>query len=88
MRIFLKSQDNEIWDILSNDPFTPTQLKKGTSAPKAKEYQTAYEKHNVLLNSKAKILSKHCEYDNVVGCDTTKQIWDTLKTSHEGCFIQ
>ena len=89
MRLFLESQDTEFWNIVENGPFTPMVTNNdGTEAVKEKELWTTDEKHKVLLNSKS-IFFLTCalsrsEYDKIAGCDTAMQIWDTLKTTHEG----
>ena len=89
MRLFLESQDTDIWEIIEDGPFTPMSTNAdGTEVVKPKSAWTIDEKHKVLLNSKSKFFLTcalgRSEYDKVAGCETAKQIWDTLKTAHEG----
>ena len=90
MKLFLESQDTDIWDIVENGPFTPTIAGPvpNSRIPKPKADWTTEEKHKVLQNSKAKYYLTcalgRAEYDKIVGKETAKEIWDTLQTAHDG----
>ena len=89
MRLFLESQDTDIWEIVENGPYVPTAVfDDGTEAPKQKENWTTEDKRKVLLNLKSMYYLTcalgRSEYDKIANLETAKQIWDTLKTAHEG----
>ena len=50
MKLFLESQDTDIWDIVENGPFTPTipGPVPNSRIPKPKADWTTEEKHKVL----------------------------------------
>jgi len=90
MRLFLISQDNYMWSFIESGNFVPMTTTTTTTPsvvkPQAKWSKEEYEK--VLLNSKAQLfltcaLSRE-EYDRVEECTTAKEIWEALKTHHEG----
>ena len=89
MRLFLESQDTDIWEIVENGPYIPmTTFDDGTVTPKQKENWTTEDKRKVLLNSKSMYYLTcalgRSEYDKIANMETAKDIWDTLKTAHEG----
>lgn len=85
MELFLRSQDNDMWAVITNGDFVPTN-KEG--AVKAKSAWSADEKAQVLLNSKARLFLSCAltmeESERVDECVTAKEVWDTLKIHHEG----
>ncbi|XP_058784566.1 uncharacterized protein LOC131659382 [Vicia villosa] len=90
MRLFLLSQDINMWSIIETGNFTPmtASTDAAPAAPKPQASWTPEEKNQVLLNSKAQFilscaLSRE-EYDRIEECNTAKEIWDKLKIHHEG----
>ncbi|XP_058774735.1 uncharacterized protein LOC131649005 [Vicia villosa] len=90
MRLFLLSQDINMWSIIETGNFTPmtAPTDAAPAAPKPQASWTPKEKSHVLLNSKAQFilsctLSRE-EYDRIEECNTAKEIWDKLKIHHEG----
>lgn len=89
MRLFLESQDIDLWEIVEESPCSPTITNaKGASVSKPEEIGTVDEKTRVLLNSKGKFYLSCAltieEYDKIAGCTIVKETWDTLKIAHEG----
>ncbi|KAJ8749454.1 hypothetical protein K2173_025649 [Erythroxylum novogranatense] len=85
MQLFIKSTHVDLWDVIENEPYTPVD-EDGNLIPRTR--WTINQKARIQLNSKAKFfltcaLSKS-EYDKVHGCDTAKEMWDTLSIAHEG----
>ncbi|XP_058760598.1 uncharacterized protein LOC131633936 [Vicia villosa] len=90
MRLFLISNDNNMWSLVENGNYTPMTTATDTvaSIPKIQSQWTKEENDKVLLNSKAQFilscaLSRE-EYDRIEECTTAKEIWDSLKIHHEG----
>ncbi|XP_058783740.1 uncharacterized protein LOC131658467 [Vicia villosa] len=90
MRLFLLSQDNNMWSVVENENYTPMTTATDTvaSVPKIQSQWTKEENDKVLLSSKAQFilscaLSRE-EYDRIEECTNAKKIWDTLKIHHEG----
>lgn len=85
MELFLRSQDNDMWAVITDGDFVPT-TKEG--AVKAKSAWSTDEKAQVLLNSKARLFLSCAltmeESERVDECTNAKEVWDTLKIHHEG----
>jgi hypothetical protein len=86
MELFLRSQDNNMWSVIEIGEYTP--LKDATTDAKPQAEWTTTEADRVLLNTKAKLFIKCAlcreEYDRIMECKTAKEMWETLKTHHEG----
>ncbi|CAJ2665549.1 unnamed protein product [Trifolium pratense] len=86
MELFLRSQDNYMWSVIENGEYTP--LAKDSTTPKPQAEWTTTEADRVLLNTKAQLFIKSAlcreEYDRIMQCKNAKEMWDTLKTHHEG----
>ncbi|GAU40502.1 hypothetical protein TSUD_189840 [Trifolium subterraneum] len=86
MELFLRSQDNNMWHVLEVGEYVP--LAKDSTNHKPQAEWTTTEADRVLLNTKAKLFIKSVlcreEYDRIMECKTTKEIWETLQTHHEG----
>ncbi|KAK2380399.1 hypothetical protein QL285_068099 [Trifolium repens] len=86
MELFLRSQDNNMWSVIEIGEYTP--LKDATTDAKPRAEWTTTEADRVLLNTKAKLFIKCAlcreEYDRITECKTAKEMWETLKTHHEG----
>jgi len=85
---FLKSEGVDLWDVVENEPFTPTKIVDGVHVAKPKGEWSEQEKRRVALNDKAIhvlfcALSRN-EYNKVCMKSTTKEIWDALVVTHEG----
>src|SRR4030066_28518 len=84
MELFLKSQDIDMWSIITKGDYVPTEA--GVAKPQAT--WTADEKAKVLLNSKAQLFLSCAltmeESERVDECTSSNQVWDTLRVHHEG----
>jgi len=85
MELFLQSQDNHMWSIVENWNYIPYDEDLNI---KKQEDSSEEEGKRVLLNFKAKLfltiaLSRE-EFSRVQKWKNAKEIWDTLKTHHEG----
>ncbi|XP_004514880.1 uncharacterized protein [Cicer arietinum] len=89
MKLFLKSQDTGMWRIIKYENFIQRIDQNDSTCAEKKEVEWTIEyKAKVLLNSKAQLilscaLSRE-ESERVDEYDTTKKVWDTLQTHHEG----
>ena len=94
MQVFLESQNLDVWNIVEDGYHPPTTTEKDSEGNvisikfKPKNTWTQGEKDRANLNAKAKN-SLYCalsqeEFNRVVNCNTAKEIWDTLETTHEG----
>ena len=85
MELFLKSQDNDMWAVITDGDFVPKTKKL---AVKEKSTWSADEKAQVLLNSKARLFLSCAltmeECERVDECKNAKEVWDTLRIHHEG----
>ena len=85
MELFLRSQDNDMWAVITDGDFVPTN-KEG--AVKSKSAWSTDEKAQVLLNSKARLFLSCAltmeESERVDECQNAKEVWDTLRIHHEG----
>jgi hypothetical protein len=85
MELFLRSQDNDMWQVITDGDFVPT-TKEG--AVKEKSSWSTDEKAQVLLNSKARLFLSCAltmeESERVDECKNAKEVWDTLRIHHEG----
>ena len=92
MHDFLMAEDSQLWDIVLDGPHVPTkEVKDGEITkvvPKTRQEYTEEDRKKVEKNYKAKKLLV-CgigaeEYNRISACESAKEIWDCLKTAHEG----
>ncbi|XP_070018189.1 uncharacterized protein [Nicotiana sylvestris] len=87
---FIMDKDCELWDIICNGPYIPTKVLEEfpfSMAKTNKEYNEA-DKKAVDKNFCAKKILV-CgmgpkEYNRISTCDTAKEIWEALQTTHKG----
>ena len=90
MELFLKSQDVDMWKVITEGNFVPQTTDAVTSVVtiKPEASWTDTDKKKVLLNSKAQLFLQCSltmeESERIYECTTAKEIWDTLKIHHEG----
>ncbi|XP_073220723.1 uncharacterized protein [Cicer arietinum] len=89
MRLFLISQDNNMWSVVENgDHVIRINNADATSDEKPQAQWTVDENAKVLINSKAHLFLTCAlcreEYDRVEECKNAKELWDTLRIHHEG----
>jgi len=85
MELFLRSQDNDMWTVITDEDFAPT-VEEGVV--KEKSAWSTDEKAQVLINSKARLFLSCAltmeESERVNECKNAKEVWDTLRIHHEG----
>jgi len=90
MELFLKSQDVDMWKVITEGNFVPEITDAVTSIVtiKPETSLTDTNKKKVVLNSKAQLFLQCSltreESERIYECNTAKTIWDTLKIHHEG----
>ncbi|XP_069145960.1 uncharacterized protein [Solanum lycopersicum] len=86
------AEDSELWDIVLDGPFVPMMEEKDgektITVPKPKQKYDEVDRKKIEKGFKAKTLLV-CgigpdEYNRVSACESAKEIWDCLKTAHEG----
>ena len=92
MHDYLMAEDSELWDIVLDGPFFPTMEEKDGEktilVPKPRQKYDKADRKKIEKGFKAKTLLV-CgigpdEFNRVSACASAKEIWDCLKTSHEG----
>ncbi|XP_075076730.1 uncharacterized protein LOC142163355 [Nicotiana tabacum] len=86
---FIMDEDSELWDVIFDGPFVPT--KNFGDAPIAipmtrKEFDDAARKA-IEKNFCAKTILVYGigpdEYNRISACQSAKEIWEVLRTTHE-----
>ncbi|WMV08215.1 hypothetical protein MTR67_001600 [Solanum verrucosum] len=91
MHDYINIKDTELWDVILDGPYIPTkdvvdgELTK--VIPKTRREYNEADRKKIEKNYKAKKLLV-CgigldEYNRISACETAKEIWDCLKTTHE-----
>ncbi|XP_069152827.1 uncharacterized protein [Solanum lycopersicum] len=92
MHDYLMAEDSELWDIVLDGPFVSMMEEKDgektITVPKPRQKYDEADGKKIEKGFKAKTLLV-CgigpdEYNRVSACEFAKEIWDCLKTSHEG----
>ncbi|XP_027772674.1 uncharacterized protein LOC114077194 [Solanum pennellii] len=92
MHDFLMAEDSELWDIVLDGPFIPMieekDGEKTSLVPKPTQKYDEADRKKIEKGYKAKTLLV-CgigpdEFNRVSACESAKEIWDYLKTAHEG----
>nr|KYP32996.1 hypothetical protein KK1_046205 [Cajanus cajan] len=88
MQIFIEAIDLNIWDSVENGPFIPTIVVGNEIKNLPKDQWSDNEKRKVQYSLKAKNIITSAlgidEYFRISNCTSAKEIWDTLKVTHEG----
>lgn len=88
---YIMAEDSEIWDIILDGPYVPTKnVKEGNLTRVVPKFRREYDESDrkkIEKNYKAKKLLV-CgigvdEYNRISTCETTKEIWNCLKTAYE-----
>ena len=88
MRIYMISQDFDLWQIVVKGPHLPTKIENGISIPKTVDEYNDADKKLIKINAMAMNLL-YCgldpnEYNRISSCESAKEIWDKLEIAHEG----
>ncbi|XP_075108830.1 uncharacterized protein LOC142180682 [Nicotiana tabacum] len=84
------AEDSELWDIICDGPNVPMKKLRetGPMVPKDRKEYIDIDRKAVEKNYRAKKILVYGigpdEYNRVSACDSGKEIWEALKTSHEG----
>lgn len=92
MHDYIIAEDSQLWDVILDVPYIPTnEVKDGelttTVVKTRKGYNEANKKKIEKNYNSNKILVcwiSGGEYNRISTCETAKEIWDCLKTTHEG----
>ncbi|XP_015078308.1 uncharacterized protein LOC107022115 [Solanum pennellii] len=92
MHDFLMAEDSELWDIVLDGPFIPMiEEKDGQKTrlvPKPRKKYDEADRKKIEKGYKVKTLLvcgiEPDEFNRVSACEPAKEIWDFLKTAHEG----
>ncbi|XP_069145699.1 uncharacterized protein [Solanum lycopersicum] len=86
------AEDSELWDIVLDEPSVPMMEEKDgektITVPKPRQKYDDADRKKIEKGFKAKTLLV-CgigpdKYNRVSACESAKEIWDCLKTAHEG----
>ncbi|GMI67464.1 hypothetical protein HRI_000415700 [Hibiscus trionum] len=89
MRLFIKSTDYMVWDVVEEGPFIPMKREgEGRLVPKVKAEMTEDDRRIMQVNDKA-LHVIFCAlgldiYSKVYSIENAKEVWDTLETTYEG----
>ncbi|XP_015060407.1 uncharacterized protein LOC107006348 [Solanum pennellii] len=91
MHDFLMAEDSELWDNVLDGPFIPMiEEKDGQKTrlvPKPRQKYDEADRKKIEKGYKVKTLlvcGLPDEFNRVSACESAKEIWDCLKTAHEG----
>ncbi|KAL4387995.1 hypothetical protein GQ457_09G018890 [Hibiscus cannabinus] len=88
MRLFIKSNDYQVWDVVEDGPFIPSKREGDRLIPKTKLEMTDEDRRRMQINDK-EMHMMFCalgpdEYAKMSSCTSAKEIWDKLETTYEG----
>ena len=90
MELFLRSQDVDMWKVITDENHVPITIDATTKVETitSDASWSREDKEKTLLNSKARLYLSCTvsmeESERVDECDTAQKVWDTLKIHHEG----
>jgi len=87
MKIFVESIDQGIWDAIENGPFIPKIKKNGSFIKNPWSQWTNEESENAKFDCISKNIITSAldskEFFRISECESAKEMWDTLKATHE-----
>ncbi|XP_075095474.1 uncharacterized protein LOC142173733 [Nicotiana tabacum] len=90
MHDFIVAEDSKLWDVIYDGPFVPikTSGDPAVTIPKTRKKFNGVDRKAIEKNFRAKKILV-CgigldEYNKILACQSTKEIWGTLQTTHEG----
>ncbi|KAL4303104.1 hypothetical protein GQ457_10G004940 [Hibiscus cannabinus] len=88
MRLFIKSNDYQVWDVVEDGPFVPMKREGDRMIPKIKVEMTNEDRRRMQINDKAMHMMfcalRLDEYAKISSCTSAKEIWENLETTYEG----
>ena len=87
MRVFMLANEPRVWLVTMNGPHVPMKSVDGVEMPKEDVEWNDMDLEKIKINYKA-INMLQCaldamEFNITFGCETAKEIWDMLETTHE-----
>jgi len=88
MQMFIKTEDYELWNIITKGPYVPMIRVDEKTVKKTKEQYTQEDFTRVSKNCHAMHIL-YCgldsnEYNRICTCESTKEIWDKLVVTYKG----
>ncbi|GJU50947.1 hypothetical protein Tco_1220502 [Tanacetum coccineum] len=87
---YVKSKDLDLWHVIPNSDFQPTQQNSETKLDEVIPFEKQSDdlKKRLAKNNEAKMVIYNAlprkEYERIFICNTEKEIWKTLLTTHQG----
>ncbi|XP_070007994.1 uncharacterized protein [Nicotiana sylvestris] len=84
------AEDSKLWDVICDGPHVPMRKlgETRTMVPKNRNEYSDIDRKAVEKNFRAKKILicgiRPDEYNIISACDSTKEIWEALQTTHEG----
>ncbi|XP_070010806.1 uncharacterized protein LOC142162903 [Nicotiana tabacum] len=90
MHHFIMAEDSELWDVICDDPYVPMKKlgESGLMVPKTRKEYGDINRKAIEKNFRAKKFLVYGigpdKYNRMSACQSAKNIWEALQTSHEG----
>ncbi|GKC63255.1 hypothetical protein Tco_1095853, partial [Tanacetum coccineum] len=90
IRVKVKSKDLDLWRVITNGLFSPTQQNLKTKLDEVIPFEKQSDdlKKKLAKNNEAKMVIYNAlprkEYERIFMCNTAKEIWKTLLITHQG----
>ena len=86
--MFIKTEDYELWNIITKGPYVPMTTIEGKSVKKNEDQYTQDDFARLSKNCKAMHIL-YCgldanEYNRISACESAKEMWDKLVVTYEG----
>jgi len=86
--MFIKTEDYELWNIMTKGPYIPKTIINGNSVVKTKDQYTQEDFARLFKNCKAMhilqcVLDAN-KYNRICASELAKEIWDKLVVTYEG----
>jgi len=88
MQMFIKTEDYELWNIVTKGPYISQTTVDGKTVTKTEDQYTHEDFAKLSKNYKAMNIL-YCgldanEYNRICACESAKMIWDKLVVTYEG----
>ena len=88
MQMFIKTENYELWNIVTKEPYIPQTTVDGKTVTKTEDQYTQEDFAKLSKNCKAMHIL-YCgldanEYNRICACESAKEIWDKLVVTYEG----
>ncbi|GJX26253.1 hypothetical protein Tco_0232549 [Tanacetum coccineum] len=89
-KTYVKSKDLDLWHVITDGDFPPIQNNPETKKDEVVPFHKQNDdlKKKLAKNNEAKMVIYNAfprkEYERIFMCQTAKEIWDTLLTTHQG----